>query len=101
MAGDQNLVTYDRDTRELRSVPNSFEARGREVLSVVWRPGIDAGARIAPGTELADIQWDDNSREPITAPNRCSGKIDSVNRDITFENLPFEPSQWLLILRSA
>ncbi len=101
MADDEGLVTYDRNSRELRTVPASFEARGKEVLSIVWRPGIDVGARINPGTELADIQWDDNSREPITAPEHCAGRIDSVNRDIAFENLPFEPSQWLLIVRSA
>ena len=101
MADDEKLVTYDQDTRELRTIPDSFEARSLEVLSIVWRSGIDAGASISPGTELADIQWDDNSREPITAPDNCSGQIDSVNRNITFENLPFEPSQWLLIVSSG
>ena len=101
MANDEDLVSYDQDSRELRSVPDSFRARSREVLSIVWRSGIDAGATISTGTELADIQWDDNSREPVTAPNNCSGQIDSVNRNITFENLPFEPSQWLLIMSSG
>jgi len=98
---DDELVAYDQGTGELRSNPRSFDGRGMEVLSIVWRAGIDAGATVGPGTELADVQWDDNSREPIIAPDNCSGRIDSVNRDIMFENLPFEPSQWLLIVSSG
>lgn len=101
MADGENLVTYNQDTRELRTIPDSFAARSLEVLSIVWRSGIDAGASISPGTVLADIQWEDNSREPITAPDSCSGQIHSVNRNITFENLPFEPSQWLMIVNSG
>lgn len=98
MSNGSDLVTYDQNTRELSSVPESFDARGKEVLSIVWRDGIDAGADVAAGIELADVQWDDNSREVITAPDDCAGSISSVNRNIMFEDLPFAPSQWLLIL---
>lgn len=98
MSNGPDLVTYDEDTRELSSVPDSFDARGREVLSIAWRPGVNAGADVTAGMELADIQWDDNSLEAITAPDDCVGQISSVNRNIMFEDLPFAPSQWLLIL---
>ena len=98
MSNGPELVSYDENTRELGSVPDSFSDRGKEVLSIVWRPGIDAGTDITAGTELADIQWDDNSREAVVAPDGCGGRITSVNRNIIFEDLPFPPSQWFLIL---
>lgn len=100
MSNGQELVTYDENTRELSSVPDSFNERGKEVLSIVWKAEMQAGTDIATGAEIAEIQWDDNSREPIFAPGGCGGKISSVNRNIRFEDLPFAPSQWLLILSS-
>ena len=98
MPNDWKPVSYDQNTRQLSAVPDSFTQRNLGVLSIVWNPGIDVGASISPGTELAVIQWEDNSRDPITAPENCSGNIGSVNRNIIFENLAFEPSVWLLIL---
>ena len=99
MSNDSKLVTYSQKTRQLSAVPDGFAAQNMSVLSIVWKSGIDAGADISPGTELADIQWEDNSRSSIAAPDGCSGQIASVNRHIMFENLAFEPSQWLLILQ--
>ena len=98
MSNGSDLTTYDANTRQLSSVPDAFAARGLSVLSIVWKAGIDPGANVAPGTALATIQWENNSREQITAPDTCAGQVSSVNRNITFENLPFPPSQWLLIL---
>lgn len=93
-----SLVTYDPTNRELRTVPEAFAARDLGVLSVVWRSDVDPGAQVEPGTELADIQWQDNSRGVLTAPDGCAGQISTVNRNIAFENLPFPPSQVLLRL---
>lgn len=98
MADDWKPVTYDPDTRQLSAVPAAFAGRPLSVLSIVWRSGIKAGTSIAPGDALATIQWEDNSRELFSAPENCAGKIASVNRNIMFENLEFEPADWLLIL---
>lgn len=99
MNSDWKPVTYDSDTRQLSAIPAAFAARDLNVLSIVWKPGIDAGSAVTPGTELADIQWEDNSRETFAAPENCTGEIASVNRNIMFENLAFEPACWLLLLQ--
>lgn len=91
------LVSFDEASGELRSVPDAFDERGLSVLSIIWRPGIDT-VTVGPGTAVADVQWEDNTREAIEAPEGCSGTVSSVNRNITFENLPFAPSQWLMIV---
>jgi len=93
-----NLVTYDAVNSQLSTVPADFYQRGLSVLAIVWRDGVDPGHAVHPGDELADIQWEDNSRQAIVAPNNCSGSVASVNRNINYEDLPFEPAQWLLIL---
>lgn len=98
MAGDWKPVSYDPDTRQLSAIPAAFAGRPMAVLSIVWSPGINVGKVIDAGTELATIQWEDNSRETFSAPEHCSGKIAAVNRNILFENLEFEPADWLLIL---
>ena len=98
MPDDWQPVAYDPDTRQLSAVPDAFAAKPLTVLSIVWRDGMDPGTEIAPGDRLATIQWEDNSREPLTAPPDCRGKVAAVNRDILFENLEFEPAEWLLIL---
>ena len=98
MANDWKPVTYDPATRQLSAVPPAFAGRALSVLSIVWQPGIEAGTRISAGDALATIQWEDNSREPFSAPDNCAGVITSVNRNIMFENLEFEPADWLLIL---
>ena len=97
MTNNWNPVTYDDQIRQLSAVPDTFANRNKSVLSIVWQ--CDAGNAIEPGTKLGIVQWEDNSRDAITAPANCTGVIDSVNRNITFENLPFEPAQWLIILR--
>ena len=95
---DAGLVTYDPATSQLNTVPTAFAERPQNVLSIIWRPGIDPGHEVHAGDEVGDIQWADNSREPIVAPDECSGSIASVNRNIPYAELPFTPSQWLLIL---
>jgi len=101
MSNGLELVAYDQSTRQLSTVPDAFKARDLNVLSIVWESGINPGAAVNSGTKLATVQWADNSREPIIAPATCAGQISSVNRNIAFENLPLEPSQWLLILSSG
>ena len=96
MSNGSELVTYDQNTKQLSSVPGAFAARNLSVVSIVW--GVDAGDNVNPGMKVATIQWEDNSREPMTTSADCSGDVSSVNRNIVFENLYLEPSQWLLIL---
>ena len=93
-----DLRTYDDATKTLFTVPEAFEDRKQAVLSWVWRPEVDQERRITPGFILADIQWDNGNVEEVTAPGNCSGRITWLNRDITYENLPYPPSQSLLRL---
>ena len=95
MATD-DLIIYDETNKVLVTVPEAFAQRPEFVLSWVWREGIESGKAIDAGIEVADIQWDNNKREVIEAPPKCSGKIKAVNRDILFENLPDAPPQVLL-----
>ena len=97
MSNDSKLVTYNPSTRQLDTVPDSFESRHLTVLSIAYEPGVDAGARVNSGDEFAIVQWADNSRDTLVIPDNCAGEITSVNRNIIFENLPLEPSEWLLI----
>ena len=98
MPDDWKPVSYDANTRQLNTVPDAFDQRPLGVLSIVYSAEIDAGKQVQSGDEVAVVQWEDNSREPLTAPDGCAGTITDVNRNLTFENLPFAPSQWLLIL---
>ena len=93
-----DLIIYDETNKILVTVPDAFAQRTESVLSWVWRRGIEVGKEIDGDIEVADIQWDNNVREVITAPANCSGKIKAVNRDILFENLPDAPPQNLLAL---
>ena len=93
-----DLVTYDQATSELRSVPEAFAGREKSVLSWVWRSDIQRGNHLEAGAEIADIQWEDNTREVIIASAECSGEISAVNRDIFLENLRYRPSQVLLAI---
>ena len=95
---DWKPVSFDPNTRQLSVIPDAFKKRPLGVLSIIWKDGIDAGATVAPGSELADIQWEDNTLELIVAPEDCAGDIDSVNRNIVFEDLEFSPAIWLLVL---
>ena len=94
----ENLIFYEQTNKLLVTVPDAFARREESVLSLVWREGVEVGAEIEAGSEVADIQWDNNEREAIAAPADCSGKIKAVNRDILFENLPYAPPQNLLAL---
>ena len=94
----ENLIFYEQTNKLLVTVPDAFARREESVLSWVWREGVKVGEEIEAGSEVADIQWDNNEREAITAPANCSGKIKAVNRDILFENLPDAPPQNLLAL---
>ena len=100
MNDDWNPVSYDSNTRRLVTVPDAFDSRELGVLSIVYRDGIDDGASVNPGDEFATVQWEDNSREALKIPDDCSGTIEDVNRNISFEDLAFEP-QWLLSLAAA
>lgn len=91
-----DLVTYVQDSKELFSVPEAFASREKSVLSWVWRPPVQVGNYLEAGNEIAEVQWEDNAREVIVAPPGCSGKITAVNRDISYENLRYHPSQILL-----
>jgi len=93
-----DLRIYDETNKVLMTVPEAFAMREEAVLSWVWRPHIEIGKSIDPEMELADIQWESNEREVITAPDNCSGEIESLNRDILFENLPYPPAQILLAI---
>ena len=91
-----DLITYEETNKVLLTVPEAFEKRRDTVVALVWKPGIDVGKTISPGTVLADVCWGNRPDEVITAPANCSGEISSVHRDIIFENLPYAPPQWLL-----
>jgi hypothetical protein len=93
-----DLRIYDETNKILVTVPGAFAQRPESVLAWVWRRGIEVGEEVDAGIEVADIQWDNNQREAVTAPANCSGKIKAVNRDILYENLPDAPPQNLLAL---
>lgn len=95
MATD-DLITYDKTNKVLMSVPQAFEERPESVVAWNWRPNIDPDKPVKPGAAIADVQWDDNTREPVTAPAICSGTISAINNDILIENLHFAPPQFLL-----
>lgn len=94
----EDLIFYEETNKLLVTVPEAFARRTESVLSWVWREGVEVGEAIEAGSEVADIQWDNNEREAIAAPANCSGKIKAVNRDILYENLPDAPPQNLLAL---
>lgn len=96
---NDELVTYDEVNKVLLTVPESFAARDKDVVSIIWNANIQSGMVAGPGMSLAQVQWDDNSMEPVAAPSNCSGEISWVNRDITFETLSFPPPQFLLKFR--
>ena len=92
----EDLITYDETNKILWSVPAAFNQRPEAVVSWVWRRGIEPGATINAGMVLADIQWDDNKREAVNAPDNCNGNIKVRNSNIRYENLPYAPPQSLL-----
>jgi hypothetical protein len=91
-----DLITYDEINKILWTVPAAFNQRPEAVVSWVWRRGIEPEAAINAGTVLADIQWADNNREAVSAPDNCTGKVKVRNSKIKYENLHFAPPQSLL-----
>jgi hypothetical protein len=94
----ETMVSYDSANRELHTVTDFFRRRRRSVDLVSWRPGIKIGAGIVEGTLLADIYWDDGTREVLTAPAGCAGRVAFTNRRIRYDKLHRAPSQVLLRL---
>ena len=80
-------VVFDEANRELRTVYPYFADSTCTVLAIRWMDGIKLKARIRKGTRLAEIEWDDGTREIISAPVGCSGIIRSRNRRIPYEDL--------------
>ena len=95
------MVTYDPINRELRTVPDFFAARNSSIELLSWRKGIKKGTEIKENTELADIYWDDGTKDVLKAPTGCAGIIESTNRRIKYEILHIPQPQWLLRLRKA
>jgi hypothetical protein len=87
------LVTYNATSGELRNNPETFAEKNDYVASIVWEKR--RGQNVAIDDVLATIQWGDGSRDPLKAPEGCSGKIQDLNRNIKFEDLEYPPSQFL------
>jgi hypothetical protein len=96
-----DLVTYEGMNRVLMSVPKAFGKRPNPVSSWVWKSDIKVGAVIQPGRVLADIQWEDNTIEPVGAPKMCNGKISWINLDIDTVQLSLPDSAPLALLKLA
>ena len=50
---------------------------------------VKLGYHVQPGTELDDIYWDDNSREPVVAPDGCYRTISWRNADLDYLNFRY------------
>ena len=89
-------VSFDPATKTMFFVPAFFKANPAEAF-VSWRTGSRSGAQIRPGTDIADIFWedDDGTVEPITSPAR--GTIRITNRQIRHTTLHRVPPQVALI----
>ena len=87
------LVTYNATSGELRNNPDAFAEKGDYVASIVWEKR--KGQNVGLGDLIATIQWGDGSRDPLNAPEGCSGKVKDLNRKIKFEDLEYPPSQFL------
>jgi hypothetical protein len=87
------LVTFDTITGELRSNPEGFARRVDYVASLVWekQPEDD----VAPGEIIAIIQWGQGVHEELLVPTGCRGRVQTLNRNILFEELDLEPSIFL------
>ena len=82
-----DLVTYNTATKMLSSVPTAFGERPYPASNWIWKSQIDLGVEIQAGTELADVQWEDDSMDVIVAPENCAGKILWLNEKIDVPNL--------------
>ena len=70
-----DLVTFNETNKMLRSVPTAFGERPYPASNWIWKSQIDLGVVIQAGTQLADVQWEDDSMDVIVAPENCAGKI--------------------------
>jgi hypothetical protein len=95
-----DLVTFNTTNKMLRSVPGAFGKRPHPASNWIWKPQIDPGVVIESGTQLADVQWENDSMDAIVAPEDCAGKILWLNERIDVPNLslPFARPQDLLQL---
>lgn len=87
------LATYNANSKELRNNPEAFAERDDYVASIVWEKQVDED--VNPSEVLATIQWGNGSLEPLNAPDGCTGKVINLNRNISYENLEYAPSQFL------
>ena len=90
--------TFHKPNRELRFSVKFFKQDNRAVAKIDWLKGIKRGDSVNPGTELAELTWDDGSIKMLTAPPGCEGVIGRVNRNIDFLELDKHPSEWALWL---
>jgi hypothetical protein len=91
------LIHYDTQNGELRSIPEAFGAHDDYVASIVWEK--KAGDRVTPGERLAELQWGGGNIQVLTAPTECRGVVRTLNRNIIFEELGYEPSQLLALIQ--
>jgi len=91
-----SLVTYNTNSKELRNIPEAFAERDDYVASIVWEKQV--GDAVDVGLKLATIQWGEGTLEPLNAPEGCVGTVQSLNRDILYEDLEYAPSQLFAVL---
>lgn len=87
------LVTYNAETGELRSNPAAFAEKSDYVASILWEK--EEGQKVEPGDVLAVIQWGSDPKSNINAPKGCTGTVKRLNRNISYEELEYSPSQFL------
>lgn len=85
------MITYNPKNGEVRSIPEAFAEKNDYVASIVWEKKV--GEKISKGEKLCIVQWGQSGKEPLTAPDNCEGKINSLNRSIMFEELGIGTSQ--------
>ncbi len=85
------LVTYNATSKELRNIPETFAKKEDYVASILWE--IKVGDPVSPGVKLGIIQWGNGVLDALNTPEGCTGKVQSLNRNIMYENLEYAPSQ--------
>jgi hypothetical protein len=89
---------FEPKNREVRFIVRYFAERDQHVVKLSWRGMVKGKGQVSPGDELADLTWSDGNEEVLTAPPKCRGAIEVVNRRIAYEALDKDPSQWALRL---
>ena len=88
------MVSYDNQTRECRFDPTWFKNASTEAVSrVIWKSFAKKGKKVAPGTLLGTVVWNDGSRAKLKAPTGCRGTIEATNRRIEYDRLHKKPAQ--------